>query len=73
MTGPLAVTKLRWDMGVSEIPILLPASVAAGRRQQCGNDPQRWQESREVATRCMQARVALWDGIREALGQPEVA
>jgi hypothetical protein len=42
-------------------------------RDLCGNDPQRWQESRDIATRCMQARVALWDGIREALGQPEMA
>lgn len=36
-------------------------------RELCGTDARRWQESREVAARCMQARVALWDGIRADL------
>ncbi|QIX62409.1 DUF3050 domain-containing protein [Hymenobacter sp. BT18] len=39
-------------------------------RELCGHDAARWTESREVAARCMQARVALWDGIRAALRQP---
>ncbi|WP_139924408.1 DUF3050 domain-containing protein [Hymenobacter sp. DG01] len=38
-------------------------------RELCGTDAQRWQESRAVAVRCMQARVALWDGIRADLAQ----
>ncbi|GAB3228423.1 DUF3050 domain-containing protein [Hymenobacter seoulensis] len=36
-------------------------------RELCGHDAQRWQESREVAAHCMQARVALWDGIQADL------
>ncbi|MBD2715810.1 DUF3050 domain-containing protein [Microvirga sp. STR05] len=41
-------------------------------RDLCGDDAQRWQESREVAVGCMQARIALWDGIRAALTQSAV-
>ncbi|RPD46984.1 DUF3050 domain-containing protein [Hymenobacter sediminis] len=40
-------------------------------RELCGTDAQRWQESREVAARCMQARVSLWDGIRADLAQTQ--
>ncbi|GAB2775332.1 hypothetical protein HNQ93_002113 [Hymenobacter luteus] len=40
-------------------------------RELCGTNAQRWQESREVAARCMQARVALWDGIRTDLAQTQ--
>ncbi|TGE23308.1 DUF3050 domain-containing protein [Hymenobacter metallicola] len=36
-------------------------------RELCGNNDQQWEECREVAARCMQARVALWDGIRQAM------
>ncbi|PJJ58895.1 DUF3050 domain-containing protein [Hymenobacter chitinivorans] len=36
-------------------------------RELCGSTEQSWEECREVATRCMQARVALWDGIRQAM------
>lgn len=43
-------------------------------RELCQNDARRWQECAAVATRCMQGRVALWDGIREALAPaPAVA
>lgn len=38
-------------------------------RELCGSDTQRWQESQAVATRCMQARVALWDGIQADLAR----
>ncbi|MCB2408587.1 DUF3050 domain-containing protein [Hymenobacter lucidus] len=36
-------------------------------RELCGDNEQKWDEAREVAARCMQARVALWDGIRQAM------
>ena len=41
-------------------------------RELCQDDAQRWQESRDVAAACMQARVGLWDGIRAALTQPQM-
>lgn len=33
----------------------------------CGNDPQKWQEAQEAAVASLQARLALWDGVAEAL------
>ncbi|MCB2379647.1 DUF3050 domain-containing protein [Hymenobacter sp. BT635] len=36
-------------------------------RELCGTTAEKWEECREVAMRCMQARVALWDGIRQAM------
>ncbi|TGE17570.1 DUF3050 domain-containing protein [Hymenobacter elongatus] len=36
-------------------------------RELCGDDAQQWEECREVAARCMQARAALWDGIRQTM------
>ena len=36
-------------------------------RELCGQDEQRWADCRDVANHCMQARVALWDGIRQTL------
>ncbi|WP_045687383.1 DUF3050 domain-containing protein [Hymenobacter sp. AT01-02] len=38
-------------------------------RDLCGDDAQRWEESQQVAVGCMQARVALWDGIRADLSK----
>ncbi|RYU81618.1 DUF3050 domain-containing protein [Hymenobacter persicinus] len=39
-------------------------------RELCGSDAQRWDDCRDVANRCMQARVALWNGIRQTLSTP---
>jgi len=36
-------------------------------RDLCGQDARRWEESRAVAVRCMQARVGLWNGIQADL------
>ncbi|GAA4015955.1 DUF3050 domain-containing protein [Hymenobacter fastidiosus] len=36
-------------------------------RELCGTDAQRWADCQDVASRCMQARVALWNGIRQTL------
>jgi hypothetical protein len=36
-------------------------------RELCATTAQNWDECYEVAARCMQARVALWDGIRQAI------
>ncbi|GGG52830.1 DUF3050 domain-containing protein [Hymenobacter glacieicola] len=36
-------------------------------RELCGDDAHRWADSAAVAARCMQARVALWDGIQAEL------
>ena len=33
-------------------------------RELCGDDPARWQDCQQVAVRCLEARMALWDGIR---------
>jgi hypothetical protein len=33
----------------------------------CGNDPKRWQEAEAAACRALASRVALWDGVVEAL------
>lgn len=33
-------------------------------RELCGDDPTRWQECQQVSVRCLEARMALWDGIR---------
>ncbi len=32
-------------------------------RELCGDDPTRWQECQQVAVRCLEARMVLWDGI----------
>ena len=32
-------------------------------RELCGDDPMRWQECQQVAVRCLEARMVLWDGI----------
>ncbi|KUG09472.1 DUF3050 domain-containing protein [Solirubrum puertoriconensis] len=36
----------------------------------CADNAERWQQATEVARRCMEARVALWDGIRSAVAVP---
>jgi hypothetical protein len=36
-------------------------------RELCANDPERWQESQQVAIRCLEARIALWDGIKPVI------
>ena len=36
-------------------------------RELCADNPQHWSEAEATAVRCMQARVALWDGIRADL------
>ena len=33
-------------------------------RELCGDDPTCWQECQQVSVRCLEARMALWDGIR---------
>lgn len=33
-------------------------------RELCGDDPMRWQEAQQVTIRCLEARMALWDGIK---------
>jgi hypothetical protein len=41
-------------------------------REMCGDDPQRWQECQQVAIRCMESRMVLWDGIKPAKKMPKV-
>ncbi|UYZ57527.1 DUF3050 domain-containing protein [Hymenobacter latericus] len=36
----------------------------------CADNAEQWQQATEVARRCMEARVALWDGIRQAVAAP---
>jgi hypothetical protein len=33
-------------------------------RELCADAPERWLEAQQVAIRCMEARMALWDGVR---------
>lgn len=33
----------------------------------CGNDDRKWQEVQETAVKALEARIALWDGIEDAL------
>ncbi|MBF9222273.1 DUF3050 domain-containing protein [Hymenobacter ruricola] len=33
-------------------------------RELCADDPERWLEAQQVATRCLEARMALWDGVK---------
>ncbi|MFD2718289.1 DUF3050 domain-containing protein [Hymenobacter monticola] len=40
-------------------------------RELCGDAPERWLEAQQVAIRCMEARMALWDGVK--LGRPRAA
>lgn len=36
-------------------------------RELCGDDSARWEECRQVTVRCLEARMALWNGIKPAL------
>jgi hypothetical protein len=38
-------------------------------RELCGDDPQCWQDCQQVAIRCMEARMMLWDGVKLADAQ----
>jgi len=42
-------------------------------RELCGDDPQCWQDCQQVAIRCMEARMILWDGIKPNNAQPALA
>lgn len=42
-------------------------------RELCEDSSRRWQECSDVAVQCMTARVALWDGIRQALATTAAA
>jgi hypothetical protein len=33
----------------------------------CGDDDNKWQEAKKVATNCLQARIKLWDGIEQSI------
>ncbi|MDO7846619.1 DUF3050 domain-containing protein [Hymenobacter sp. M29] len=33
-------------------------------RELCADAPERWQEAQQVAIRCLEARMALWDGVK---------
>ena len=35
-------------------------------RSLCADDPDRWHDCQEVALRCLEARMVLWDGIKPA-------
>jgi hypothetical protein len=40
-------------------------------RELCADAPERWLEAQQVAIRCLESRMALWDGVK--LGQPRAA
>ena len=39
-------------------------------RELCADDPERWQECQQVAIRCLEARIVLWDGIKPGIDSP---
>ena len=39
-------------------------------RELCADDPERWLECQQVSIRCLEARIALWDGIKP--GKPSL-
>ncbi len=41
--------------------------------QLCGDDPMNWKLAENVATQALEARLALWDGISEAVSNPSVS
>jgi hypothetical protein len=42
-------------------------------RELCGDDPTHWQEAQQVTVRCLEARMALWDGIKPVQPSPALA
>ena len=42
-------------------------------RELCTDDPQRWQEAQQVTIECLEARMALWDGIKPTPVSPALA
>ncbi|WP_216690059.1 DUF3050 domain-containing protein [Hymenobacter siberiensis] len=42
-------------------------------RELCADDPQRWQDAQQVTIECLEARMALWDGIRPTQPSPMLA
>ena len=42
-------------------------------RELCADDPQRWQEAQQVTIECLEARMALWDGIKPTQASPTLA
>jgi hypothetical protein len=42
-------------------------------RELCGDAPERWLEAQQVAIRCMEARMALWDGVKLGRSRPALA
>ena len=42
-------------------------------RELCGDDAGRWQECQQVTVRCLEARMALWNGIKPADVHPVLA
>jgi len=41
--------------------------------EMCGDDPVCWQEAQQVTVRCLEARMALWDGIKPVQPSPALA
>ncbi|GAB3870236.1 DUF3050 domain-containing protein [Hymenobacter segetis] len=42
-------------------------------RELCADDPQCWQEAQQVTIECLEARMALWDGIKPTQASPTLA
>jgi hypothetical protein len=42
-------------------------------RELCADDPQCWQEAQQVTVECLEARMALWDGIKPTQASPALA
>ncbi|MBD2721678.1 DUF3050 domain-containing protein [Hymenobacter armeniacus] len=42
-------------------------------RELCADDPERWLEAQQVVVRCLEARMALWDGVKLGKTRPALA
>lgn len=40
--------------------------------QLCGDDDKKWQEAKQVAARCLKARIKLWDGIEQSIKDNQI-
>jgi len=38
--------------------------------QLCQDDDEKWQTAEDAARRCLEARILLWDGMQQAIGEP---
>ena len=38
----------------------------------CGEDEHKWLEAKQVAAKCLKARIKLWDGIEQSIKERKI-